>query len=140
MPETQPAAIAEAIRDHRSYIASQSDRFDRFGYWGSTTDQPVGEFLGLGGAVIAVAIRMKFSQKQVWSWNSDGEHVVQFSVIAKCAGFGCIDPEHTVPSEEKHLLSADADETGRAPFLLTGDALKWAQSHAETCRALPRPA
>ncbi|MFE2140214.1 hypothetical protein ACFXA3_00340 [Streptomyces sp. NPDC059456] len=136
MPETQPATIAEAIRDRRSYIAYQRDR-GRYFISADEVDQPVGEFLALSGAVVAVAIRSKFSGRQAVTGGE--EHVVEFSVIAKCAGFGCIDPKHTVTSAEKHPLTTDADETGKAPFLLTGDALKWAQSHAETCRAMPKP-
>ncbi|MFD6113624.1 hypothetical protein ACFWG0_26425 [Streptomyces yangpuensis] len=134
MPETQPYTIAEAIRERRSYIASQRHRYF---ISGSTTDQPVGGFVALAGAEIRVNIRATFTQHQRPTGGE--EHVVQFSVIAECSGFGCIDPEHTVSSAEKHPLAADADETGKAPFLLVPDALKWAQAHAETCRAMPRP-
>ncbi|MFF4644950.1 hypothetical protein [Streptomyces sp. NPDC001389] len=137
MPETWPASvhsIAEAIRDRRSYIASRKDRYFLSD---SKVEQPVGAFIGLAGAEIGVNIRATFTRRYLPTGGE--EPVVQFSVIARCAGFGCVDPEHTVASAEKHPLAADADETGKAPFLLTGDALKWAQAHAETCRAMPRP-
>ncbi|MGW4505723.1 hypothetical protein ACWENO_13895 [Streptomyces sp. NPDC004436] len=135
MPETQPYTIAEAIRERRSYVAHRGTR-----YIGPETDwQTVGRFLALGGAVVAVDIHTKFSSRSTGKTLGGEEQTVQFAVVAECSGLGCVEPRHEVSSAETYLLADDADETGRAPFLLTGDALKWAQAHAETCRAMPRP-
>ncbi|MET9691474.1 hypothetical protein ABZY81_23855 [Streptomyces sp. NPDC006514] len=132
MPETQPATIADAIRDRRSHVGADVT------YIGSDTNrQPVGRFLSVAGAVVAVNIHTKFSQRRVGY--AEQEQTVQFSAVAECSGLGCVEPRHEVTGRETFPLAADADETGKAPFLLTGDALKWAQSHAETCRAMPRP-
>ncbi|GAA3384461.1 hypothetical protein [Streptomyces racemochromogenes] len=133
MPETQPATIAEAIRSRRSYMASRATY-----YVGTETDrQPVGRFLTLADAVVNVDIRIKFSARRVGY--AGEEQIVQFSVVAECGGMGCTDPRHEVSGGETYLLADDADETGKAAFPRVPDALKWAQTHAETCRAMPRP-
>ncbi|MFK0045499.1 hypothetical protein ACIQU4_15500 [Streptomyces sp. NPDC090741] len=137
MPETTPASvhsIAEAIRDRRSYIASKRDAYFLSD---EKAVQPVGGFIALAGAEIGVDIHATFTRRYLPTGGE--EQVVRFSVIAECAGFGCVDPQHTVTSPAKHPLATDADETGKAPFLMVPDALKWAQAHAETCRAMPRP-
>lgn len=131
MFETQPSTIAEAIRKRRTYLA-------RGGFaWSDTERQPVGRFLTLADAVVNVDIHIKFGTRRIGY--ADEEQTVQFSVVAECSGMGCVDPHHEVLCAVTRLLADDADETGKIPFPLTPDALKWAQAHAEKCRAMPGP-
>lgn len=128
--ETQPATIAEAIRKRRTYIA-------RGGFTCPDTErQPVGRFLALADAIVNVDLHIKFSPRRIGY--AGEEQIVQFSVVVECAGMGCVEPRHEVPGSVTSLLADDADETGKVPFPLVPDALKWAQAHAETCRAMPK--
>lgn len=89
----------------------------------------IGLFGNLVGAEVAVEQRIGIGQ------HNYGVSILHTFVVT-CSGFGCIDPLSEVSTRDLifDCDHGDLTEEGR----LT--ARKQAQAHAETCRALPRPA
>ncbi|WP_098007871.1 hypothetical protein [Streptomyces sp. sk226] len=78
-------------------------------------ENTVARFLTVGGAIVEVTHEPRYS--------SDTAPTV---TVARCGG--C--PADTISGWAAYAGSAGADST----------ACTWAQTHAETCRALPKPA
>lgn len=89
----------------------------------------IGLFGNLVGAEVAA--------EQCIEVGRNGEYVsIRHTFAVACTGFGCTDPLNEVSTQDLifDCDHGDLTEAGR----LT--ARKQAQAHAETCRALPRPA
>uniref|UniRef100_UPI003F49110D hypothetical protein n=1 Tax=Streptomyces sp. CA-141956 TaxID=3240051 RepID=UPI003F49110D len=98
---------------------------------------PAGRYQGVGGAVIEADLQVKFSRRRKNGSFTEKEDVVAIAALVRCAGHGCPDQEHQVPATDPVLLTADADDATTAAQAPLDAARKWAQQHAETCRALP---
>ncbi|GAA2770347.1 hypothetical protein [Streptomyces showdoensis] len=98
---------------------------------------PAGRYQGVGGAVIEADLQVKFSRKRKHGSFTEMQDGVAIAALVRCAGNGCADQEHQVPATDAVPLSADADEASAAALAPLAAARKWAQQHAETCRALP---
>ncbi|MGW2109490.1 hypothetical protein [Streptomyces sp. NPDC001948] len=126
--------VTTSIRDHRKYLTSGS----RYISAHHTAKETVGRFSAVADAVVEAELRITFSKRYGKGANWDvEEHTVQFAAAAQCTGHGCTAPRHEVPATDVFLLDADADETAPAALPLVAEARAWAQTHAETCRALP---
>lgn len=135
-PDTAPdltETVTEAIREHRKYLNSGS----RYIAEHHTSKEIVGRFSAVAEAVVEVGLHIRFSTRYGEPPRFIEERTVQFEAFAQCTGHGCIDPEHKAPASKVFLLGADADEAAPAALLPVAAARAWAQSHAETCRALP---
>lgn len=85
----------------------------------------IGRFQNVAGAVVEVIMRL------------DMDTSVKATAVALCTGFGCVDPVHEVPAGDWMLGGGcDIPEQTRR-YGLT--AHRWAQTHAEICRAVAAP-
>jgi hypothetical protein len=87
-----------------------------------TGSVPIGAFGNLMGATVSVVLDITV----------DGS-VTPVAVVS-CSGFGCVDPIHSVPQGGRFLECDHGQLTHEGRL----KACKWAQTHAEQCRALPR--
>lgn len=88
---------------------------------------PIGLFGNLAGAEVAVEQRIEVGK-------NDEYVCVRHTLAVACTGFGCTDPV----SETTRDLIFDCDHGGITEEARHA-AREQAQSHAEKCRALPRP-
>lgn len=63
----------------------------------------------------------------------------EIAIITTCTGVGCTDP--TGPTDPYGRFDTCAQNAARdiARYRIPFDVRRWAQSHAEKCRALPNP-
>ncbi|MFD9072112.1 hypothetical protein [Streptomyces lasiicapitis] len=134
MPYTKTApclvdAVAEHIRYHRENLGApyHDERY--------TERQTAGQMTAVGGATVEVAALVKFDKKN--HHGQDAERLVQVGSAAKCHGWGCSDSRSEDTFGEAVPLDADVYTTAAAIEPLVQAARKWAQEHAETCRAQP---
>ncbi|MEU6979593.1 hypothetical protein [Streptomyces sp. NPDC046371] len=125
--------VPDEIRDQRRRLENSRNYIST----NHTVEVPAGRYQGVGGAVIEADLQVKFSQRRKQGSITEQEDVVALAAIARCAGHGCAEGEHQVPSTDPVLLSADADDASTAALVPLAAVRKWAQEHAETCRALP---
>ncbi|MFJ9810693.1 hypothetical protein ACIRTB_20940 [Streptomyces sp. NPDC101158] len=126
--------VAEEIRSHRRHLTSGRKLIDKR----RTEDQIIGKFQGVASATVQADLQIVFSESRKKDGSPfDQNPVVKFAALVRCFGHGCPTPEHKVPATTELLLDADADETAPAALPVIAAARKWAQQHAETCRALP---
>ncbi|MFF8279961.1 hypothetical protein ACF05T_28310 [Streptomyces lateritius] len=97
----------------------------------------VGRFQAVVGAIVEVGLHLVFSDRWAKGAGHTKEDVVRFAASVQCTSHGCADPDHTAPATSDLLLHDGADETAPAAMPVIATARKWAQQHAETCRALP---
>ena len=116
--------VAEQITSEIKKLTEQRRRQR----WMEKTEQygavPIGQFRSLAGASVFVELSIAVDTG------------VRATAMATCSGFGCIESTHEVESGGDWVLSADH---ARLTEQERHEALAWAQSHAETCRAMPRP-
>ncbi len=122
--------VTTAIRHHRRRLEGDSSYASYF-----PRQELAGRYTALAGATVDVDLRIKFTEKL--GWGEPDVHTVQFSVTAQCNGHGCTEPDHEQPLTKTFPLGADADETAKAALPPVTAARKWAQAHAEKCRAKP---
>ncbi|GGU12535.1 hypothetical protein [Streptomyces lateritius] len=107
------------LRDQRRRLSNGS--FDAH----RTDKRSVGRFQTVAGAIVEVHLHLVFSD------------LIWFTAFVQCTSHGFANPDHAVPATSDFLLHDGADETAPAAMPVIAIARKWAQQHAETCRALP---
>ena len=102
----------------------------------------VARYLTVGGATVDVSARHTSYEVGEHGMKSLGnglsvpvrpETLIDLTITAQCTG--C--PDHQV-FENERLYPMALDRITEGPY--GRQATRWAQAHAETCRALPRPA
>ncbi|MGW7001387.1 hypothetical protein ACWGCW_00820 [Streptomyces sp. NPDC054933] len=83
----------------------------------------IGRFGNLVDAVVSV-------EQRVALYTS-----VRLTAVATCSGFGCVEPAHEFKTRGL-IFGCDHGALTEEERL---EARKWAQAHAETCRAMPKP-
>ncbi|WP_438489542.1 hypothetical protein [Streptomyces sp. S186] len=137
--ESAPAVldvVAEVIRSHRRSLGG------RFATEYDSRCEVVGEFAAVAGATVEVRVVVNFSKKRL-DYVQPEERMVRFGAAARCHGHGCVEPEYQVPFTDDTEWDSDDlvdRKTAEASLPVVQRAREWAQSHAEKCRAKPRPA
>ncbi|GGU52393.1 hypothetical protein [Streptomyces lavendofoliae] len=87
---------------------------------------------GLFGNLVGAEVS---AEQRIAVGKIDGGVCVSHTLVAVCTGFGCTDPLIEV-STRRLIFDCDHGDVTEASRQL---AREHAQSHAETCRAMPRP-
>lgn len=94
--------------------------------WNARSEQAgtvvIGQFRNLGSAVTSVEQRVVLDAS------------VRLTAVATCSGFGCVEPVREFKTSDL-IFGCDHGALAEGERL---EAREWAQSHAESCRAMPR--
>ncbi|MEU9703007.1 hypothetical protein [Streptomyces sp. NPDC047981] len=125
--------VKDEIRDQRRHLSRGRTILSE----NRTDNHLIGKFQAVAGATVETDLNIVFSRRWKKVGLTERENTVKFAATVRCTGHGCADPVHEVPATGEFLLDGDADETAPAAQPVIDAARKWAQQHAETCRALP---
>ena len=127
--------LADTIRRHRKSLGTS-----KYATHSGNNKEEAGRYAAVGGALVTVEAVLSYISRAVWGSADPGdgyEKRIEVAAIARCHGYGCIDPEFRDDHDRHFLLGSDADVTAEAALPHVQKAREWAQKHAETCRAQP---
>lgn len=114
--------VAKAINAKVQWLWQQRQRQPIGQYETVTGSVPIGVFGNLMGAAVPVALSVAVDTS------------VRAVAVASCTGFGCTEPVHEVSAGSRFPDCDHAQLTEERRL----EACRWAQAHAEQCRALPQ--
>ncbi|MFF5019094.1 hypothetical protein [Streptomyces sp. NPDC001165] len=125
VPPPATDVITDLIDEH---VRQLGGRFHSEYY---QTHEPVGRHTTLGGATVETRVLARFQRHH----SGERQRLVTVGAEARCLGHGCTEPSSGETLTDPVPLDTNRHEVAESALPHIETATRWAQAHAERCRA-----